>query len=68
VRKVAVASPLGGEVAADLGALPEDADLVASPEIFGDGWASHHHLLFRRELADYLASASPSSWSVVELP
>jgi hypothetical protein len=57
-----------GEVVADLNVLPEGTDLVASPEIFGDGWASRQHLLFRRELADYLVSANPTVWSVVELP
>ena len=56
------------EVGADLDVLPAGADLVASPEIFGDGWNSFRHLLFRRELADYLVAANKSVWSVVELP
>lgn len=56
------------EVRADLSVLPAGADLVASPEIFGDGWKSFRHILFRRELADYLVAANKSVWSVVELP
>ena len=57
-----------GDLAADLGVLPDDSDLVASPEIFGDGWKTFRHLLFKRALADYLVSANPRVWSIVELP
>lgn len=43
------------------------ADLVASPESFGDGLKSFHHLLFRRALGELLVAANPKHWSLVEV-
>jgi hypothetical protein len=43
------------------------SDMIASPEIFGDGWVSFHHLLFRRALGEFLAESNPRTWSVVEV-
>jgi hypothetical protein len=48
-------------------ALPQGRVMVVSPEIFGDGWNTFRHLLFRRDLAELLVSANPRSWSTREL-
>ncbi len=44
-----------------------DADIVASPEWFGDGMQSFRQILMRRELAEVLAAASPKDVKVREL-
>jgi len=44
-----------------------DADIVASPEWFGDGMQSFRQILLRRELAEVLAAASPKDVKVREL-
>jgi hypothetical protein len=43
------------------------SDVVASPEVFGDGLASYRHLLFRRPLGEFLERAHPGVWSIVEV-
>lgn len=45
--------------------LATESDVIASPEVFGDGLKSFRHLLFRRELGEKLVAANPRSWSVV---
>ena len=45
-------------------ALTPDADVVASPEIFGDGLKSFRHLLFRRPLAELLHSKAKRNWDL----
>lgn len=42
-------------------------DVLASPEDFGDGLKSFKQLLFSRPLGEFLASAHPKSWSVVDI-
>lgn len=56
-----------GEAPARAGSLIADTDVIASPEVFGDGLKSFHHLLFRRPLGQFLADAHPRAWSVVEV-
>ena len=56
-----------GDVPVRAGALESGADVVASPESFGDGLASFHHLLFRRELAEALLASTPRNWRLVEV-
>jgi hypothetical protein len=48
-------------------ALESERDVIASPEVFGDGLQSFRHLLFRRELADYLLAAAPRMWTAAEV-
>ena len=48
-------------------ALDSTADLIASPEWFGDGWMSFRHLALRRGLAELLKRASPRNWDIREL-
>lgn len=50
--------------AAQAGAPTPDADVVASPEIFGDGLKSYRHLLFRRPLAEFLHSKAKRNWDL----
>ena len=57
-----------GDVPVRAGALESDADVIASPESFGDGLASFRHLLFRRELAEALLASTPRNWRLVEIP
>lgn len=45
----------------------EGADVLASPETFGDGLASHRHLLFRRPLAEFLVDAAKRNWRMEEV-
>ena len=45
-------------------ALNSDVDAMASPEWFGDGCQSFRQVLFRRELAEVLASASVKDFKV----
>jgi hypothetical protein len=57
----------------DIHGLKEDVRLldypvIASPEWFGSGYGARHQVLFKRELAQYLASASPRDFSVKEIP
>ena len=47
--------------------LNASGDLLASPEIFGDGWRTFRHLVFRRPLGEFLADAAPRVWSVMEI-
>jgi hypothetical protein len=56
-----------GEAPLYLQAIPSATDAVASPEVFGDGLQSFRHLLFRRSLGEFLASAHPRAWRVVEV-
>lgn len=49
-------------------ALVSDADVLASPETFGDGLSSFRHLLFRRPLGDYLLSKAKRNWDLLEVP
>jgi hypothetical protein len=44
-----------------------ESDVAASPEWFGDGWKAFRHVLFRRELAELIAKASPRDF-VVKVP
>ena len=44
-----------------------DVDIAASPEWFGDGMKSFRKILFRRELAEMLAAASPRDFKVGEV-
>ena len=48
-------------------AVQSSADVIASPEVFGDGWKSFRHVLFRRGLGEVLVRASPPQWSIVEV-
>lgn len=48
-------------------ALQSTADVIASPEVFGDGLQSFRHVLFRRRLGEVLVRASPRHWSIVEV-
>jgi hypothetical protein len=41
-----------------------DADVAASPEWFGDGWNAFRQVLFRRELAEFIAAANPRGFEV----
>lgn len=43
------------------------ADIVASPEWFGDGWKAFRQVLVRRELAELIAGASPRDFKVQEV-
>lgn len=47
-------------------ALMSTSDVLASPEVFGDGLKSYRHLLFRRPLGETLVAASPRNWHLVE--
>lgn len=47
--------------------LATSTDVIASPEIFGDGMQSFRHVLFRRELAQKIAQASPRDFRIVEI-
>lgn len=42
-------------------------DIAASPEWFGDGWSAYRQILVSRELAEYLAAASPRDFKVRKL-
>lgn len=44
-----------------------DLDAIASPEWFGDGLQSFRQVLFRRELADLIATASRKDFKVQEV-
>ena len=57
-----------GEAAARRTALAAESDVIASPELFGDGTSSFRHLLFRRPLGAVLARADPRRWRVVDVP
>lgn len=48
-------------------ALRSPADVIASPELYGDGLQSFRHLLFRPPLAEALVNASPKNWDLVEV-
>lgn len=41
-----------------------ESDTVASPEWFGDGKQSYRQVLVRRELAEFLAAASPKDFKI----
>lgn len=43
------------------------ADIVASPEWFGDGWKALRQILVRRELAELIAAASPRDFAVQQV-
>jgi len=51
----------------DLKAFAGNPDVVASPEWFGDGAQSFRQIVWRRELADRLLSASPRDFRIQEL-
>lgn len=42
-----------------------EVDVAASPEWFGDGWKAFRQMLVRRELAEFLASASPRDFEIL---
>lgn len=46
---------------------PDAPPVLASPEWFGDGWNAFHQLIFRRDLAEAIAAASPRDFKVDEL-
>ena len=52
------------EVPQQPGALHGPTDLIGSPETFGDGRRTFHHVLVTRELGDALAAANPRTFSV----
>jgi hypothetical protein len=57
----------------DISGLKEEVRLlehpvIASPQWFGGGYAAFRQVLFKRDLAQYLASASPRDFSIEELP
>ena len=56
-----------GEVPIKRDALAVSGDLSASPQIFGDGFLTFRHLVYRRPLGEFLADADPRTQSVVEL-
>ncbi len=41
-----------------------NVDIAASPEWFGDGWSAYRQILMRRELAEFIAAASPRDFKV----
>jgi hypothetical protein len=57
-----------GQAPARLESIKADGDVIASPEIFGAGWKTFRHLLFRRPLAELLVAANPRTWSIREVP
>ncbi len=52
-----------GEAPIRAEALTAASAVIASPEVFGDGWQSFRHLLFRQPLAAALVAANPRVWS-----
>lgn len=44
--------------------LGDDVAIAASPEWFGDGWRAFRQVLVRRDLADFIAAASPGDFRV----
>lgn len=48
-------------------ALNSTSDVIASPEVFGDGLKAFRHLLFRRPLGETLVAVSPRNWALVEV-
>ncbi|MEZ5096453.1 MAG: hypothetical protein R2731_10230 [Nocardioides sp.] len=42
----------------------DGVDIAASPEWFGDGWSAYRQILVRRELAEFIAAASPRDFKV----
>lgn len=54
----------GNGTAVNGAALDTNADVIASPEIFGDGWMTYRHLLFRLPLAQLIASSAPRLWDL----
>jgi hypothetical protein len=60
--------PVGEDVApVQARALPTDADVMASPEVFGAGLGSFRHLLFHRPLAEFLHSKAKRDWDLREV-
>lgn len=47
--------------------IPDNIDIAASPEWFGDGWKAFRQILVRRELAELLAASSPRDFKVGEV-
>ena len=47
--------------------LGHDVDIAASPEWFGDGWKAFRQILVRRDLAAFLARASPRDIQLQEI-
>lgn len=48
-------------------ALESSSDVIASPEVFGAGLVAFRHVLFRRQLGETLAGASPRDWDVMNV-
>lgn len=46
----------------------EDRPIVKSSEQFGDGWMTLRHTRFRRDVAEFLADASPRDLSLTVPP
>lgn len=46
---------------------PDDVDVAASPEWFGDGWQAFRQVLVRRELAELIAQTSTRDFRVNEI-
>ncbi|MEV6286488.1 hypothetical protein [Kribbella sp. NPDC051770] len=60
--------PIGeAEASVQLRSITSATDVVASPEVFGDGLKAFRHLLFRRSLGEFLAGTHPRAWRVVEV-
>jgi hypothetical protein len=57
-----------GDLPMQAAPLDTRADVITSPESFGDGLMSFRHLLFRRALAELLVAANPKHWRVLEVP
>lgn len=55
------------EASIEASALVSDSDVIASPDVFGDGLNSFRHLLFRRPLGETLVAASPRNWDLIEV-
>jgi hypothetical protein len=58
---------LEAEAPIQVDSLVTGSDMIASPEVFGDGLKSFRHLLFGRALGELLVSASPRNWDLVEV-
>lgn len=54
----------GGGAPVHAAAICADSDVLASPEIFGDGSMTYRHLLFRLPLAQLIASSAPRLWNL----
>jgi hypothetical protein len=58
---------LPGEAPIDQAALSGGGPVSASKEFFGDGHKSFRHLVFRRDLAEFLVAAHPKVWRLHDI-